>query len=153
MESFVSSVIAAGFGANDEGVEREVLAKLLAERPVPPGALLCGGGDARRLAALGALSEGADYVADVIQRGTAASTSPGAAAPGAAAAGPGGGAASAAAGGAGGGATPRGDSWGTRLMTSLRGRGGGLERGLTESLAHLADRWGGGAGPGGCRGP
>jgi hypothetical protein len=137
MESFVSSVIASGFGANDESTERDVLAKLMADRPLPPASLLSAGGDAARLLALAALSDSLDYVADVIQRCTSSSSSSGASAATAAssAAAPG----SLAASTAGAAAAARADSWQARLM-SWAGRGPGLEKGLTEGLAHLVDR-------------
>ncbi|GAB4819189.1 hypothetical protein N2152v2_006235 [Parachlorella kessleri] len=156
MESFVSSVISSGFGANDESTEREVLSKLMAERPLPPSSLLSAGGDAARLLMLAALSDSLDYVADVIQLCTHPSAAAAAAAASASAgptSGPGG-VSSLTAGGAGGGAgssagtagtaaaavqQQRADSWQARLMT-WRGRGG-LEKGLTEGLAHLADRY------------
>lgn len=127
MESFVTSVISAGFGANDESIEREVLAKLMSERPVPPSALLSAAGDARRLLTVAALSGSLDYTADVIQRCTSAAAAP-------AGSGSGGGGS-----GGSGGTTPRSDSWQARLM-GWRGRGGGLDKGLSEGLAHLADR-------------
>ena len=66
----MSSVIAAGFGANDESVECEILQRLMAERPMAPASLLAAGGDVGRLASLAALSDSLDYVADVIHRCT-----------------------------------------------------------------------------------
>ncbi|KAL4857163.1 Serine/threonine-protein kinase PRP4 [Chlorella vulgaris] len=75
MESFVSSVIAAGFGANDEAVECDILRRLMAERPVSAAALLSGTGDVSRLAALAALSDSLEYIADAIHRCTASGAS------------------------------------------------------------------------------
>ena len=77
MEAFVSSVIAAGFGANDESVECALLQKLLGERPVQAASLLAAGGDVQRLASLAALSDSLDYVADVIHRCTSSSSAGG----------------------------------------------------------------------------
>ncbi|KAL4452048.1 hypothetical protein ABPG75_007710 [Micractinium tetrahymenae] len=71
MESFVSSAIAAGFGANDEQVEVEILQKLFQERPIPAHTLLSGTGDVGRLVSLAALSDSLDYVAEVVHRCTA----------------------------------------------------------------------------------
>ena len=70
----MSSVIAAGFGANDESVECAILQKLLGERPVQAASLLAAGGDVQRLASLAALSDSLDYVADVIHRCTSPSS-------------------------------------------------------------------------------
>ena len=66
----MSSVIAAGFGANDESVECEILQRLMAERPVKASSLLGAAGDMGRLGSLAALSDSLDYVADVIHRCT-----------------------------------------------------------------------------------
>lgn len=161
----MSSVIAAGFGANDEGVECEVLRRLLAERPLPARALLAEGGDVGRLAALAALSDSLDYVADVIHRCTGGG-GPGGAGAGRAGSGAqllnradrhstdssggsGSGAATplggeaAAAGVAGSGGSASGATWqqqlGSRFRTWRR-TGSGEAGGLTEGLSHLADR-------------
>lgn len=166
MESFVSSVIAAGFGANDESVECEILQRLMAERPVAPASLLAAGGDVGRLASLAALSDSLDYVADVIHRctgsgvGSQPAGSGGASPPGAlgrradrrssessgggsgaatplegsqqqgAAVGPGGGSAS-------------GATWQQQLGSRFKAwrRTAAGEGGLSEGLAHLADRY------------
>lgn len=59
----------AGFAGGSEQAEAEVLARLLQERNVPPEALLAAGPDSGpRLAALGALADSLDFVADAIVR-------------------------------------------------------------------------------------
>eukprot|EP00887_Chlorella_sp_A99_P002121 scaffold21.g2121.t1 len=146
MESFVSSVIAAGFGANDEAVEAELLRRLLAERPIQAGALLSANGDSQRPLALAALSDSLDYLADVILQATAAAGGPGSVDGGSAGATPrmpppDSGASSPGHDGL----PPRTDSWqqpqpAGRRLRGWRQRGGRLEAGLTEGLAHLADR-------------
>lgn len=161
----MSSVIAAGFGANDEGVEREVLRRLLGERPVHARALLAEGGDVGRLAALAALSDSLDYVADVIHRCTGSGGGPSGGRGGGGGAplppraerhstdgsGSGGGSGAATplageasgAGVAGSGGSGSGATWqqqlGSRFRTWRR-TGGGEAGGLTEGLSHLADR-------------
>ena len=60
---------ATGFAGGGEAAEAEVLARLLQERGVAPGALLAVGPDSgARLAALGALADSLDFVADAVVR-------------------------------------------------------------------------------------
>ena len=155
MESFVSSVIAAGFGANDEAVEGELLRRLMAQRPLQPSVLLSAGGDAQRLVAVAALSDSLDYLADVIQACIAAGAAgSGSGGPGGASSSAGAAAAtglvprvpmagSGAAAAAAGVVHPRTDSWGQSVggrLRSWRQQRPGLDQGLTEGLVHLADR-------------
>ncbi|PRW57112.1 exocyst complex component SEC8 [Chlorella sorokiniana] len=168
MESFVSSVIAAGFGANDESVECEILQRLMTERPVAPASLLAAGGDVGRLASLAALSDSLDYVADVIHRctgsgGSSQALGSGATSPAGAlgrrtdrrsseSSGGGSGAATplaaeasqqqgAAVGTSGGSAT--GATWQQQLGSRFKAwrRSAAGEGALSEGLAHLADRY------------
>jgi len=63
------NTLAAGFAGGGDAAEAEVLSRLLQERGVSPEALLSVGGDGcSRLAALGALSDSLDFVADAIVR-------------------------------------------------------------------------------------
>lgn len=63
------NALAAGFAGGGDAAEAEVLSRLLQERGVSPEALLSVGGDgSSRLAALGALSDSLDFVADAIVR-------------------------------------------------------------------------------------
>lgn len=171
MESFVSSVIAAGFGANDEAVAAEILQRLMGERPVAAAALLGAGGDVARLASLAALSDSLDYVADVILRCTGAGGG-GQAAPASGGSSPAGvlgrradrrssessggggsGAATplaaeasqqaAAAAAAGSGADAAGATWQQQLGSRFKTwrRSAAGEGALSEGLAHLADRY------------
>lgn len=163
----MSSVIAAGFGANDEAVECDILRKLLGERPLPAGALLASGSDVARLASLAALSDSLDYVADVIHRCTSGSTRNNSGADGSGAVlphradrhstdssggGDGSGSGTPLAGErsaqalpavAGSGGSGSGPTWqqqlGSRFKT-WRKSGAGEAGGLTEGLSHLADR-------------
>ena len=163
----MSSVIAAGFGANDEVVEADILQQLMAgQRNVPPTALLGGGGDVARLASLSALSDSLDFIAEVIHRCNA----PGGPEQGrqASAGGLGGNVlmgrrderqssdgsggsgtatplaeASQQLGGGGGGAAAALPSWQQQLGSRFRTwrKAGNEPGGLTEGLAHLADRY------------
>ena len=164
----MSSVIAAGFGANDEAVEADILLRLMGERPVAPAALLAAGGDVGRLASLAALSDSLDYVADVILRCTGAGGGS-QAAPGSGGSSPagvlgrrgerrssessGGGsgaatplgaeASQAAAAAGGGGGSAAGATWQQQLGSRFKAwrRSGAGEGALSEGLAHLADRY------------
>jgi exocyst complex component 4 len=149
MESFVSSAIAAGFGAAagfEEGAGRGVVARLLAgERPVPPSALLArsggaAGGELQRLVALASLADSAEHVAEAIQRCAAAAA---AAADGWEAGTPPSGPAAAAA--ASSSPTKADGGWQRQLTGRLRqwrGRASSREAGIVAAgLTHVADRY------------
>lgn len=153
-----------------EQVEVEILQKLFQERPIPAHTLLSGTGDAARLVALAALSDSLDYVADVIHRCTAAPGSRSGLEDGSGVGGGAAGGAPGAASGrrseqlssdGSGASTPLaaeasqqgpsltataaapGTTWQQQLGSRLRSwrKAGGEAGGLTEGLAHLADRY------------
>ena len=69
LESFISSVVANGFGTSKVDSSSEVLKILLAERPIDHKNLLSGGtGDSRQLLVLAALGEAAHHLADVTSK-------------------------------------------------------------------------------------
>lgn len=131
MDSFVSSAIAAGFGARERSLPRDLVARVLAYKPVQAGALLYTNGDATRLTALASLADSADYIADAIHASAAAAAFPAAAktdgqsSPGSS-----------------GTPTRVGEVWLRHLGGLLRGpERREMDRGYAEGLAHAADRF------------
>ncbi|CAL5223744.1 g6305 [Coccomyxa viridis] len=65
VDAFVTSALNAGFGSGGEAAQIEVLQRIFQERPVRADALL---GSADKVTGLAALSDSADYLAEVIAR-------------------------------------------------------------------------------------
>jgi hypothetical protein len=153
IDSFVSSAIAAGFGSSQKGLERDLVARILADPKKNTTStnssysssvsraecLMAVAGEAGRLIQLASLAESADHVADTIHAAAAAAAFQAANTTSAS---------THRGGGGGGGAGPRrGEAWrrhvGGQDTKNLNGTTstGGMDRGFAEGIAHAADRY------------